>query len=73
MLGQLSGQHQAHGCLNLATAECRFFVVRGKLARLFGNAAKNVIDERVHNGHALFGNPRVGVDLFVEKYKEREK
>ena len=66
VLGQFPGKHEAYCGLNFAAAERGFFVVRGKLSRFRRNALKNVLNERVHDGHALFGNTSVGVDLLED-------
>jgi hypothetical protein len=63
VFGQFSGQHQTDGCLNLPRTQSRLFIVRGKFSGFFRNATENVVDKRVHDGHALFGNTSVGVDL----------
>ncbi len=63
MLGELSGEHEAHGGLDLPGGEGRLLVVLGELSGLSGNALEDVVDERVHDGHALLGDASVGVDL----------
>lgn len=63
MLGQLSGKHEADGRLDFSAAQSCLLVVGGELACFGGDALEDVVDERVHDGHALFGNTSVRVDL----------
>ena len=63
VLGQFTGQHQTNGGLDFGRTEGCFFVVRGQLAGFRGNALEDVVAERVHDGHSLFGDSRVGMDL----------
>ena len=63
VLGQLSGERQADGRLDLAGGQGRLAVVAGQLAGLRGDALEDVVDERVHDGHALLGDAGLGVDL----------
>ena len=63
VLGKLTREHEAHGGLDLAGREGGLLVVGGKLARLAGDALEDVVDERVHDGHAARADARVGVDL----------
>ena len=37
-----------------------------KLAGFGGNALKDIVNEGVHNGHALLGDTGIGVDLFQD-------
>ena len=66
MLGELTGEHEADGGLDLSGGEGGLLVVRGKLAGLGGDALEDVVDERVHDGHALLGDAGVGVDLLED-------
>ena len=63
MLGKLTGEHEADGGLDLPGREGRLLVVLGELSGLSGDALEDVVDERVHDGHPLLGDPSVGVDL----------
>ena len=63
MLGELSGEHEADGGLDLAGRKGGLLVVLGELAGLSGDALEDVVDEGVHDGHALLGDASVGVDL----------
>ena len=63
VLGELTGEHEADGGLDLPGGEGGLLVVGGQLARLAGDALEDVVDERVHDRHALLGDARVGVHL----------
>ena len=63
MLGELTWEDEADSGLDLAGGEGGLLVVRGKLAGLAGDALEDVVDEGVHDGHALLGDAGVRVDL----------
>ena len=63
VLSELSGEHEADGGLDLPGGEGGLLVVLGELAGLSGDALEDVVDEGVHDGHALLGDASVGVDL----------
>lgn len=63
MLGQLSGQQQAHCRLDFATRDGRAAVVVGETGRLGSDALEDVVDEAVHDRHRLAADARVGMDL----------
>ena len=63
VLGELSGEHEAHRRLHLARGESRLLVVPGQLSGLAGHALEHVVDERVHDGHSALGDTGVGVYL----------
>lgn len=64
VLGKFTRQHEAYGSLDLSAAEGSLLVVGRKLSCLGGNALEDIIDEGVHDGHALLGDTGVRVDLF---------
>ena len=66
MLGQLTGEEQAHGGLNLPRSDGGALVVVSQARGLSGNALKNIIHERVHDSHGLRGDAGVGVDLLQD-------
>ncbi|XP_058409891.1 uncharacterized protein LOC131413376 [Diceros bicornis minor] len=53
VLGQLPGQQQAHGRLDLPGRDGRAFVVMRQARRLARDALEDVVDERVHDAHGL--------------------
>lgn len=63
MLGQLAGQDEADGGLDLARRDGRLLAVVGEARRLHGDALEDVVDERVHDRHGLRRRARVGVHL----------
>ena len=63
VLGELTGEDEAHGGLDLAGGEGGLLVVAGELARLKCHLLEDVVDERVHDGHAALGDAGVGVHL----------
>jgi hypothetical protein len=63
VLGELTGEHEPDGGLDLPGGEGGLLVVLGKLSGLSGNALEDVVDEGVHDGHALLGDAGVGVNL----------
>ncbi|KAK1328825.1 hypothetical protein QTO34_010994 [Cnephaeus nilssonii] len=76
VLGQLAGQQQAHGRLDLARGYGRALVVMRQARRLSREALKNVIDKRVHDTHGLGGDASVRVHLLehlVDGGKARAK
>ena len=66
VLGELTGEHKADGGLDLPGGKGGLLVVLGELSGLSGNALEDVVDERVHDGHALLGDSGVGVDLLED-------
>ncbi|TRY68642.1 hypothetical protein TCAL_17451 [Tigriopus californicus] len=63
VLGQLSGQEESHGGLDLPGGDGRSLVVVSQARGLGGNALEDIVHERVHDGHGFGGNTGVGVDL----------
>ncbi|XP_062917561.1 uncharacterized protein LOC134353487 [Mobula hypostoma] len=63
VLGQLPGQQQAHGGLDLPRGDGRPLVVMGQTGSLARDALENIVHERVHDGHGLGGDAGVGVNL----------
>ena len=64
MFGQFSRKHQSDRRLDLSAAQSCLLGISGKTSCLRGNAIEDIVDKRVHDGHALFGNSSVRVDLF---------
>ena len=63
MLGELAGEDEADGGLDLAGGDGGLLVVAGELGGLGGELLEDVVDEGVHDGHGLGGDADVGVDL----------
>jgi hypothetical protein len=63
VLGELTGEHEPDGGLDLPRRESGLLVVLGKLSGLSSNALEDVVDEGVHDGHALLRDASVGVNL----------
>ena len=63
VLGELTGEQEAHGGLDLPGGEGGSPVVVCQPAGLGGDALEDVVDERVHDAHGLGGDTGVGVNL----------
>ena len=63
MLGQFTWQEQPDSCLDLPRGDGGTFVVMSQARSLSCNTFKDVIHERVHDGHSLGGDTSVRVDL----------
>ena len=66
VLGQLSGEEEPDGGLDLPGGDGGPLVVVGELAGLSGDALEQVVDERVHDAHGLGGDTGVGVHLLED-------
>ncbi|CAH0371985.1 unnamed protein product, partial [Pelagomonas calceolata] len=63
VLGELAREHEADGRLDFAGRERRLLGEAAQLGGLEGDALEDVVDERVHDRHALLGDARVRVHL----------
>ena len=63
VLGQLTGQKETDGGLDLPAGDGGPPVVVGQTGGLGGDALEDVVDEGVHDGHGLAGDAGVGVHL----------
>jgi hypothetical protein len=63
VLGEFTREHEADSGLDFVAREGGYLVVRRKLASFHSDALKDVIDDRVNDGHALLGDPRIRMDL----------
>jgi len=63
VLGELSGESEAHGGLHLAASEGALLVVAHQLDGLVGDLVKHVWDERLHHQHTLVRDASVTVHL----------
>ena len=66
MLGQLSREKQTHSGLDFSAGDGGTLVVVGETAGLSGDSLKDVVHERVHDGHGLGGDTGVGVHLLQD-------
>ena len=66
MLGQLTGQEQPHGGLDFPGGDGGSLIVVGKTGGLCGDALKEVVDERVHDGHGFGADASVGMNLLQD-------
>ena len=66
VLGQLSRQDEPDGRLDLPRGDGRLLVVARQVGRLNGDLVEDIVDERVHDGHGLGGDSRVGVHLLQD-------
>ena len=64
--GELTGEEETHGGLDLAGAEGVAAVVADEAGALGGNALEDIADEGVHDGHGLLGDASLGVDLLED-------
>lgn len=56
VLGELTGEDEADGSLDLAGREGGLLVEAGELAGLSGDALEDVVDEGVEDSNALLGD-----------------
>ena len=63
VLGQLTGQEQTDGSLDLSGGDGRALVVVRQTGGLGSDALEDVVDERVHDAHGLGRDASVRVDL----------
>ncbi len=63
VLGELSGEDEPDGGLDLAGGHGGLLAVAGELGGLGGDLLEDVVDEGVHDGHGLGADAGVGVDL----------
>ncbi|XP_012494013.1 PREDICTED: uncharacterized protein LOC105805631 [Propithecus coquereli] len=63
VLGQLSGQQQAHRRLDLPGSDGRALVVMRQARRLARDTLEDVVNEGIHDSHGLGRNAGIGVDL----------
>jgi hypothetical protein len=63
VLGELPGEDEAHGGLDLTGGDGGLLVVPRELGGLGGELLEDVVDEGVHDGHGLRGDADVRVHL----------
>ena len=63
MLGQFSGEEQPNGSLNFPGGDGGPLIVVGQTGSFTSDSLKDIVHERVHDGHSLGGYTSVGVNL----------
>ena len=66
VLGELTGEEEADGSLDLAGGEGVLLVVADETGRLGGDLLEDVVDERVHDAHGSLGDTGLGVHLLED-------
>ena len=66
VLGELTGEEEADGSLDLAGGERVLFVVADEAGRLAGNFLEHIVDEGVHDAHGLLGDAGLWVHLLED-------
>ena len=64
--GELTGEEETDGSLDLAGAESVALVVADEAGALTGDALEDVTDEGVHDAHGFLGDTSLGVDLLED-------
>ena len=64
MFGQLTGQKQPDGGLDLAGAHGSPLGVFGQTGSFVRDTVKDIVDERVHDAHGFTGDTSVRMNLF---------
>ena len=64
--GQLSGEDELDGRLDLAGGKSSSLVESDELGSFGGDSVEGVVDERVHDVHGFLGDTDVGVDLLED-------
>ena len=63
VLGELTGEEEADGSLDLAGGESVLLVVADEAGALRGDLLEDIVDEGVHDAHGSLGDASLGVDL----------
>jgi len=66
VLGQLTRQDESDGGLNFSGRDGGLLVVGSKLGGLGGDALKDIVDERVQDGHGAVGDTSIRVNLLED-------
>ncbi|KCV73341.1 hypothetical protein H696_00880 [Fonticula alba] len=66
VLGELTGEDEADGGLDLTRRDGGALGEGGQLGGLIGNALEDVVDEGVHDGHGIGTDAGLGVDLLQD-------
>merc|ERR1719396_323058 len=63
VLGELTGEEEADGSLDLAGGEGVLLVVADEAGALGGDLLEDIVDEGVHDAHGSLGDAGLGVHL----------
>ena len=66
VLGELTGEEELDGGLDLAGGEGVASVVADEAGGLAGDLLEDVVDEGVHDAHGSLGDAELGVDLLED-------
>ena len=66
VLGELTGEEETDGGLDLSGGEGVLLVVADELGGLEGDLLEDVVDEAVHDLHGSLGDASLGVDLLED-------
>ena len=66
MLGELTGEEEADGGLDLAGGESVLLVVSDEAGALGSDLLEDIVDERVHDAHGSLGDAGLGVHLLED-------
>ena len=66
MLGKLTGKHESDSGLDLAGRKGGLLVVTSKARCFTSKTLEDIVDEGVHDGHALLGDTSLGMDLLED-------
>ena len=66
MSGELSGEDESDGGLDLTAGESLSLVVSDESGGFTGDSLEDIVDEGVHDAHGLLGDTGLGVDLLED-------
>jgi len=66
VLGELSGEEESDGSLDLSGGESVLLVVADEAGGLAGDLLEDVVDEGVHDAHGLLGDAGLWVNLLED-------
>lgn len=66
MSGELSGEDESDGGLDLTAGEGLSLVVSDESGGFTGDSLEDIVDEGVHDAHGLLGDTGLGVDLLED-------
>jgi hypothetical protein len=66
VLGELTGEEETDGSLDLAGGEGVLLVVADEAGALGGDLLEDIVDERVHDAHGSLGDAGLGVHLLED-------